>query len=55
MWIPMSSLVLTADVADVVSGAQLGGGESCGSDREKKLDDERACKDELDTSLLDAT
>jgi hypothetical protein len=45
----MSSLASTADVVVTVSGARLGGGGSCGSYREQKLDDERGWKDELDT------
>ena len=35
----MSSLASAADAAGVVSGARLGGGGSCGSDREQKLDE----------------
>ena len=51
----MSSLASAADAAVAVSGARLGGGGSCGSDHEQKLDAERGWKDKLDTSLLDAT
>ena len=50
----MSPLASAVAAILVVSGARLGGGGSCGSDRERQVDGEWGWTDEFDASLLDA-